>query len=280
MSIDQYDDIRALLRSAEPDGVPAYDAEAIMAAGAGARRRRVAEQWLAVAAVAVLLTVVGVVVTQAARRDAAPPVAPTPTASAGFRPVPLTADQWLQFSQVSVNEATSVHVVQTLAPGLVVDLDIVPGGGKGTVTAKDVTSRCINVGGQQYVEPQVLVALGDAASRAIPSGSWVRLTQSERFAFLCSGGANPGNGWGRQPVLGPDDVVDGRTVKTVTFDVTDMWPGARRMTYYIDAQAPYLPLRVVLDGQEVGRFTSWNTLDAPAPTPPPAASVVDLPPRA
>ena len=289
MNPDGFDDVRLLLRQADCGPLPRLDVEALLRAGERERRRHSRARWYAVAAVLLVVAAVGAGLLTLVRPEAAGPAgrggSPTPsgTSSAAFAPMPQSPDQWLLYAQPAVDSASSVHLVELLAPGAgsaTVDVVLSPAGADGTVTFQGVTSRYVAVGGVTYVEPAVLVKLGAIREGDAGTARWVRLgppgTSRLRprppstipFTFADA------SRW--SPTYAEPRTVDGVATTAIATNVEGLLATGKVQTFYLTTAAPHLPLLIELDGMEVARFSDWN---APVTTPvaPAASEVVDVP---
>lgn len=282
MNPDGFDDVRLLLRDADPGPLPDLDVDAILRDGVRARRRATAERWLAAAAVVVVLGGAAAGIAYLERPAQVYTAGPSASSTTGTVPEPLSADQWLLYGQLGIDAASSVRYVGELGTtpdGTVVTVDTVLGRGtaQGTVTAGGATSRYLTVGGRTYMEPAALLELGLVPASAVDGAAWVVLG-GERFRVPTGvpGPAGTADASRMNPVLVEQRVVDG----TATQGISTVWDDGSgtlgKRVFYLEADRPYRPLLVTIDGREVSRFSEWN---APVSTPvaPPAADVVDVP---
>lgn len=285
MTPDGYDDVRVLLREADPGPVPFFDVDAILRGGELERRRRARSRWYAVAAVLVLVAAIGAGLLTLAKPEAVGPAAPSGSTTPGtssFRPTPTTPQQWLLYAQPDIDAASSVRVRQLLAPGVSdarVDVTLGRDSADGTLTTGGVTSRYVAVGGATYVEPAALKALGLVTDAQVGDARWVQLG-GIRFR-LPSGvrsaeGVNIADGSRFAVGYGTARDVDGTPTTAVETQIDTGNGVVATQTYFLRAEAPHLPLLIERDGKEIARFTDWN---APIVTPvaPPASEVTTVP---
>jgi hypothetical protein len=286
MNPDGFDDVRVLLHGIDPAPLPVLDVDAILRGGELERRRRARSRWYAVAAALLVVAAVGAGLLSIARPQAAGPVSPSPSASAGassFRPVPQSPDQWLLYAQPDVDAASSVHVVALLSPGFstaTVDTVLGRGTAQGTISFEGVTSRYLAVDGQTYVEPAVLVKLGLATDAQVGSAAWVRLGPPDQSRFrppsTVSALYDLAYASRMSASYGTPRVVDGVATTAIDTDIEGIEAQGKVRTYYLSTEAPHLPMLITQDGEEIARFTDWN---APVTTPvaPPASEVTTVP---
>ncbi|MFN8167821.1 MAG: hypothetical protein U0S36_03460 [Candidatus Nanopelagicales bacterium] len=287
MTPDGYDDVRVLLRELDPGPLPDLDVDAIVRGGELERRRRARSRWYAVAAVLVVVAAVGAGLLTLARPEAVGPAAPggssSPTpGTSSFRPTPYTPQQWLLYAQPDIDDASSVRVVEKLAPGVSdIGIDAVLGRdtAQGVLTVGSTTSRYVAVDGVAYVEPAALLALSLVTPQQVGDARWVRLG-GERFRLPTEVRSAPGTALADMPHgearFGAARTIDGTPATAIETQV-DLGDGkVRTQTYYLATEPPRFPLIIELDGEEVARFSDWN---APVTTPvlPPASEVVTVP---
>jgi hypothetical protein len=287
MTPDGYDDVRVLLRELDPGPLPDLDVDAIVRGGELERRRRARSRWYAVAAVLVVVAAVGAGLLTLARPEAVGPAAPGGTSSPGtFAPKPFSPQTWLLYAQPGIDAASSVRYqadLGTSPDGVTVSVDTVLGArsAQGTLDADGVTSRYITTrDGVTYVEPAVLVKTGVMKAGDAGSASWVRLSPPSESRFRAPGSVRDTIDVAYFSAMGPEyatpRVVDGRTTKAISVNATEIVPGAKVQTFFLDEQAPYHPLLVERDGRQLARFSDWNA-PVTEPVAPPASDVTTVP---
>jgi hypothetical protein len=270
-SVDEYDDIRTLLRSVDPGAVPEFDATRLIARGSRSRRARRWDRWLAVAAAVLLIGGVAIGVAHLGSPVPAPQQSNSPTPV----PRPTTASQYLAAAQQAVRTATSVHVVTGVGRGLI-DVVVSPHYAVGTIGSNGVTSPYVADADHVFVQPLVLMAMGYLSADDVKAarGRWIDMIGASplnqfRTSFWVAASLDD-TSWPRPE--GPSLSNDvGRSRASITRTV-----GSYNWQLDMSNAAPYRPSDLRIGDAPIAQttFTDWDAAATP-PTFPAANDVYD-----